>query len=121
MLKKTSRLARLAQKEEKETIKRVVFLSFLSLILAILLFTLGIPLLGKFADFLNIFFKQKETSDTVRLVPTPPRIDSLPSATNSASLSVSGFAEDGTKVLIYQDSQLVGETEVINGKFKFED
>jgi len=121
MLKRTTRLERLAKKEERETVKRIISLSFLSLILAILLFTLGIPLLGKFADFLDLFFKKSETVTVSKEIPNPPRLNPLPSATNSAQLTVDGFSDTGTKVVIYLNSEKAGETNIADGKFHFED
>ena len=41
-------------------------------------------------------------------------------ATNSANLTISGFSQDETKVVIYNDLQNVGEAEVESGKFQFE-
>src|SRR3990167_5023273 len=121
MLKRTTRLERLAKKEERETVKRIISLSFLSLILAILLFTLGIPLLGKFADFLDLFFKKSETVTVSKEIPNPPRLNPLFSATNSAQLTVDGFSDTGTKVVIYLNSEKAGETNIADGKFHFED
>ena len=121
MFKRTSRIERLSRKEETKVVKRIVYLSIFSIILAVFLITLGIPLLGKFADFLNLVFRKNEisqvdTESTARV----PILDILPQATNSASLAISGFSQDETKVVIYNDLQNVGEAEVESGKFQFE-
>jgi hypothetical protein len=122
MLKRTSRLEKLAKKEERATIKRIIYLSGLSLILAIFLFTLGVPLLGKFADFANTIFQKNETSTSSdKSVTQPPIVDLLPAATNSAHLAVSGFADEAKTVEAFVDSQKVGETQVKTGKFAFDD
>ena len=121
MIKRTPRLERLSRREERKVVKRIVYLSLFSIILAVFLITLGIPLLGKFADFLNFVFRKNEISQVVtNSKPRPPIIDLLPQATNSANLMISGFSEDDTKVVIYNDSQNAGETKVENGKFQFE-
>jgi len=121
MIKRTPRLERLSRREERKVVKRIVYLSVFSIILAVFLITLGIPLLGKFADFLNFVFRKNEISQVVtNSKPRPPIIDLLPQATNSANLMISGFSEDDTKVVIYNDSQNAGETKVENGKFQFE-
>jgi len=121
MIKRTPRLERLSRREERKVVKRIVYLSVFSIILAVFLITLGIPLLGKFADFLNLVFRKNEISQVVtNSKPRPPIIDLLPQATNSANLMISGFSEDDTKVVIYNDSQNAGETKVENGKFQFE-
>ena len=121
MIKRTPRLERLSRKEETKVVKRIVYLSIFSIILAVFLITLGIPILGKFADFLNLVFRKNEISQVdTKSTPRPPILDSLPQATNSASLAISGFSQDETKVVIYNDSQNVGEAEVVSGKFQFE-
>lgn len=122
-MKRTSRLYRLNQKEEKASVKKIVSLFVISLLLLIFIFTLGIPLLGKFADFLDVVFK-KNTSSQVTIdvtIPRAPILDSLPSATNSATLSVSGFSASEGKISIYDNSEKVGETNATGGEFKFDD
>jgi len=122
MLKKTSRLERFARREEKATLKRIVYLSIFSIILAVLLFTLGIPFLGKFVDVLDIFFKDKNESQLSSSdSPRPPKIDDLPSATNSATLAIFGFSDESTSVAIYLDSKKIGEAQVKDGKFTYQD
>src|SRR3989338_9393439 len=121
MIKRTPRLERLSRREERKVVKRIVYLSIFSIILAVFLITLGIPILGKFADFLNFVFRKNEiTQVDSKSAPRPPMLDLLPQATNSASLAISGFSQDETKVVIYNDSQNVGEAEVVSGKFQFE-
>jgi len=117
---KKSRIERLAAKDEKLVVKRILLLSFLSLILAIFLFTLGIPLLGKLADVADIIFKKKDTQTTNQAAPRPPRLDVLPTATNSAKLAISGFSDENTKVDIYLNDTKAGTTDVLDGKFKLD-
>src|SRR3989338_7831313 len=121
MIKRTPRLERLSRREERKVVKRIVYLSLFSIILAVFLITLGIPLLGKFADFLNLVFRKNEISQVdSKSAPRPPVLDLFLQATNSANLTISGFSQDETKVVIYNDSQNVGEAEVVSGKFQFE-
>lgn len=116
-----SRLARLAKKEEKATIKRIVYLSALSIILAVFLFTLGVPLLGKFADALDLVFKNKSDATSAdKTALQSPTLDDLPQATNSARLTVSGFSQDGIKVAVFLGEDKAGETNVENGKFQYD-
>lgn len=120
-MKKTLRIERLAQKEEKLIIRRIISLSFFSLIIIILLFTLGIPALGKFTDFLSLMFQNKnggQVSDNSSVI-QPPRIDPLPKFTNNTKLNISGYSL-GTKVLIFLDSEKAGEVKAEDGKFNFE-
>lgn len=121
-MKKSSRIERLAQKEEKDVIKRIIYLSLFSFLLIIFLFTVGISLLGRFADFLNVIFKKTEVVNNKEgETPRPPIIDSLPAATNSAQLDVAGFAAGVPKVYLYLNDEKMGESGVKNGKFNFDD
>lgn len=57
-----------------------------------------------------------------RIAPPPPTLISIPQATNSAKLSIKGFAEAGSTVSLFlngseKDSQLVGS----EGQFAFEE
>lgn len=120
-MKRTYRVERLARKEEKAVIKRVFTLSIFSVILIIVLFTVGIPLLGRFADFLESVFpnKTKTTQEVVNI--PPPTFDSLVANTNLQNITVSGFAASGNKVVIYLNDEVVGSEDVLNGKFEFKD
>lgn len=123
MIRRTSRLERLARREERTTLKQIVYLSVFSLILAFFLFRLGIPLLAKFADFLEIFLKKngEESQLSNKSVLRPPKIDDLPAATNSAKLAISGLADESTSVVVYLDSEEIGKVEVKDGKFNYQD
>ena len=120
MARKITRIERLSQKEEGKVVKRIVYLSILSVILTIFLMTLGVPLLGKFADFLNVVFRKNEVSQVSSESILAPRLDSLPHQTNSPSLTISGFSQDEMTVAVFDNMQKVGETQVENGKFQFE-
>lgn len=120
-MKRINRVQRLARKEEGDIIKRIVLLSALSVIIIILIFTIGIPLLGGFADLMGRILGNKNIANVSQsTVPSPPILESLPGATNSASLAVSGFASEGNKVEIFLNSNKVGEADVAGGKFKYE-
>lgn len=112
----------MAKREERTTIRKVISLSILTVILGIFLFTLGIPILGRFADFLEIIFKKDgEQLANVAKTPQPPTFDELPQATNSAKLAVSGFASDGEIIEIYLNGEKVGQVKVLDKKFIYED
>lgn len=120
-MKRINRVQRLARKEEGDIIKRIVLLSILSVIIIILIFTIGVPLLGGFADLLGRILGNKNSTDSLQsTIPSPPILESLPSATNSATLAVSGFASDGSKVEIFLGASKVGEADVAAGKFNYE-
>lgn len=80
-------------------------------------------MLGKFADFLDVVFKNKtqEQVNVDKSFPQAPIIDSLPDATNSAKLAVSGFSATDGKILIFDNDEKVGETTSQAGKFRYDD
>lgn len=121
-MKKASRLQRLAFKEERAVIKRVIYLSGISLILAIFIFTFGIPLLGKFADFLNTIFGggEQKITNFQTLAPGIPRPNPLPQAVNSRQLTISGYSDAQTTVVVYLNSKEAGSVNTLDGKFRLE-
>ena len=95
-MKQGYRINRLAKKEEAATVKRIFALSTISALLVLFMFTLGIPILGKFADFLELILgsQNQQQSQEGKNIP-PPNLDPIPAATNSANLNVRGFAAEG--------------------------
>lgn len=121
-MKKVYRVQRLAKKEEGAVIARIFWLSILSLVLIAVLFTVGLKFLGGFADFLSNVFKQDSTEEvSSNEVPAPPIVDSLPKATNTETITISGFSGSASKVEIYLDSSKAGEIDTQNGRFEFKD
>lgn len=122
-MRRNSRLYRLNQREEKATVKKIVYLFVVSIFLLIFIFTLAIPLLGKFADFLDVVFRKSNLSQIAvdKSIPQAPILDPLPDATNSARLSISGFSAADGKILIFDNDEKVGETQPAAGKFRYTD
>lgn len=113
------RLERLARREEKAIVKRIVYLSVFSVILIIILYTVGIPTLGKFADLLDTVFKRGDSTGSVESqIPPPPVLDTLPHATNNSKITVSGFSSSSVKAELYLDLEKVSEVQVNDGKFR---
>lgn len=116
------RINRLAKKEEAATVKRIFTLSAISVLLALFMFTLGIPLLGKFADFLELILgsqNQQQSQDGKNI--SPPNLDPIPAATNSASIDIKGFASEGNFVELYINNNPVAKVDISAGNFSFED
>ncbi len=111
------RLERLAKREEKAIVKRIIFLSIFSVVLIIVLYTLGIPALGKFADLLDAVFKPSDTTSAESQSLLPPVLDTLPHATNQSEIGVSGFSSSGSKIELYLNSEKVSDVAVSDGKF----
>lgn len=93
----------------------------LSILILILLF--GVQGLVQLASFLGSLRSAsvpiEKTKEELLL---PPRLAALPIATNSANISVSGFAENGSTVEIFLNDVLVGSTLVSKeGKFEISD
>lgn len=96
--------------EEKKSKRQAIIFSFLTLVLIVGVIFLGIPSLIKMAVFLSNLRSSGqsiETSDTVP--PVPPRLQPIFEATQSAQISLSGFAEPGTTVKVFRGSQEIGE------------
>lgn len=121
-MRKTTRVERLARREERVIVKRVISLSILTIALGIFLLTLGIPILGRFADFLEVALRKNDKQETSNIkTPQPPILDELPQATNSAKLIVGGFASDGKTVEIFLGGEKVTEVKISDHKFIYED
>jgi len=118
---KQRRIERLARREEKNLVKRIIYLSTLSILLAIFIFTLGIPILSKFADLTGGLFGGGKDNKPKETTLTAPIIDPLPEATNSAKLAVGGFAESAETVKIYLGDSVAGEIKPEGGKFEYRD
>ncbi|OGD87604.1 hypothetical protein A2870_02900 [Candidatus Curtissbacteria bacterium RIFCSPHIGHO2_01_FULL_41_11] len=118
IMKRSLRIERLTRKEEKATIRRIVYLSFVSLVLGVIFFALGIPFLGKFADFVGGIFRRDLVQEAG--APQAPILDELPTATNSARLPIRGFSSDGKKVEIYHNGDKVGEVDVSDNHFSYD-
>ncbi len=116
---KVTRLQRLSQKEEKSNIKRIILFSILSVGLIIIMVTIGLPSLGKLADFTGAF-KGTSTANVDKSTPHPPIIDNLPEATNQATLNIGGISTTGSKVEVFVDRDKVGEAQFQDTKFKYE-
>lgn len=117
MARKINRIDRLARSEEKDIVKRIFLLSFISVVIIIVLFTAGTSFLGKFADLVSSVSKKKSVQDAASSFIQTPVLDSLPQATNSASLKISGFSADGKQVDVYLGGEKVGGANIDNGRF----
>lgn len=81
--------------------RRAVVFSLLTLGALVAVVTFGLPTVAKFAAFLTDLRKSTvpiEKKDTTP--PSPPRISSLPDATNKSGLEVDGSAEAGATVIL---------------------
>lgn len=121
-MKRAYRVQRLARREEKAVVKRIIWLTVISAVLIIVIFTVGIPALGKFADFLDILFKNNNNSSTTdNNIPPAPILNPLPAETNQDRISIFGFSGNSDKVELYLNDNKLEETTVVEGRFEFKD
>lgn len=108
--------SRLAKKEEERTRRKTLIYLGLTLAVIILLALYGIPALINLATFLSE--KQDNSQSQENTIPIPPpRFYSVPEATNSAYLSVSGYTNQGSTVTVFLNSSIVKEIKTSDGFF----
>ena len=116
------KMSLLTRKEEKRNLRKAFLYGFLTILLGITIFFLGVPALIKLAIFvgkINSSFIPPEQSDNVP--PSPPVFEPLFEATNSATISLSGFAESESTLKLFFNNE-EKETLVDNdGTFVFND
>jgi hypothetical protein len=114
------RYSRLESVEEKRNMKKAIGFVFLAVLGLVLLFYIGIPLVGKFAAFVSDLGNSGNTSvgnDTTP--PAPPRFNPFSDSTNQSTLELTGSTEGGATVKLVLNGS---ETENIadkNGHFTF--
>lgn len=108
--------SRLSRKLESKT-KQSIILSFLGIIIVLgLIAKFGIPVLANVSFFL---FEKKDTQDqSVKksVFVSPPELDALPNATNSAKLVVSGTGQEKQEIALYINGEFEDKTEVKDDK-----
>lgn len=109
-------------RKSRETLsyRRAAAALILSFFLFVLLLLFGIQGLAKLASFLGgIKDSGTPIEKTENELLLPPRLATLPIATNSAQISVSGFAESGSVVEIFLNDVL-GDSTLVSKEGKFE-
>lgn len=112
--------SRRALTEERKNIKRAYLYVLLSIIGLVFLIFLGVPTLVKFAGFLGDVAKSDkpvEIQDTTP--PAPPQFESIPEFTNTESLDITGFSENGATIIINANNNLSEVIANSDGKFVF--
>jgi hypothetical protein len=100
--------SRLAKKEEIRNLRKIFLFGGLTAFLIFGIIFLGIPALTKIAFFFSeIKNSNNQGEKTDILPPAPPKINSLPEATNQNIISISGFSEEGATIEIYINDSLV--------------
>lgn len=113
--------SRLKRKTNDQITKKTVFLGLITILSGALVLIFGLPLLIRFSIFLGEGKNEQNTvSEEKILPPLAPRIIRDFEATNSAQISIKGFAEANVKVELYKNDISIGVTDVSeNGDFVF--
>ncbi len=113
--------SRLERKREKESLRQAFKYLFLVFVLLFVLIRFGLPALINLAAFIgNLRSSNQPVEQTDTLAPPVPRLNPVPTATNSAELRVSGTSEAGTTVQLYLRGISAEETIAdADGQFQF--
>lgn len=116
--------SRLSRRQEKLSRKRL-FLSVLGILfISFLLIKFGLFLLVNFSLFISNFKSDKETSASTKNVSdfvSPPVLNPLSTATNSAQITISGTASKKQTINLYINDELVEKLNTDNKEdFAFE-
>lgn len=110
--------SRLSSVEEKRNIKKAVTFVILTLVSLVLLFFIGIPLLGRFTGFVSDLGKSnKPIGSTDKTPPAPPKFNTTPDFTNQTSVEISGNTESGATVKLTINGREVESLSNKDGKF----
>lgn len=108
--------SRLSRKLESKT-KQSIILSFLGIIIVLgLIAKFGIPVLANVSFFL---FEKKDTQDQTAkkaIFVSPPELDALPNATNSATIAISGTGQENQEIALYLNGELEEKTDLEDTK-----
>lgn len=115
--------SRLNKKEDEEIARKTVVLGVMTVLIFIVLVTLGLPLLIRFSILLGEAKSRRDIDKKEKMLPPMvPRMTILFEATNSASLSIKGFAEKGVLVELLKNDVSVGKVGTSDtGEFVFDE
>jgi hypothetical protein len=114
------RRSRLARQENKRMARQSIYIIAGIVSFIIFFFWFGIPSLINLAVTLGNAKTSKVTQQEDTLAPLPPQFNPLPTATSGASLIISGSAETGTTITLFQNTKQVSQTITDNqGNFTF--
>ena len=101
-------------------IKRILITNALSLLVVILTYLWMVFFLSSVGSFWDLFRGKDIYVNEDKLPPIPPFLSSIPEATQSSSIDITGRSESGVKVELYIDGSRISETvSDSNGSFVF--
>jgi hypothetical protein len=113
--------SRLTRKSQDQITKKTVFLGFLTILSLVLILVFGLPLLINFSVFLSKGKKDSGQTEEKILAPLAPRLVIPYEATNSAKITINGFAEPKVMVELFKNGSSMGKNEVTeDGDFVFD-
>lgn len=115
--------SRLSKRLEKQTRKNLIISILGIFFILFLLIKFGLFLLVNFTLFLSNFRGDKETSVVTKSVSdfvSIPIINPLPTATNSAQITISGTASKKQTINLYINDELVKKIKITDETFTFE-
>lgn len=116
----TRRRSRLYRQIEKESKKNLYLSIFGIIVLIFILAKFGIPALVNFSLFLSNSKQAGQPVQNSTEVITPPQLNPLPSATNSADFTLSGKTQPQAMVSLYLNDNLSDKMQADNnGNFSF--
>lgn len=116
-----NKYSRLSKTQKKKYTRQTLTLSILTLTLIVVIVFWGIPALVKVAIFLSdINNTTQPISGEDNIPPSPPILQPIIDATNSAQIKIEGFAEEGSTVLLSLNGVIKYETVAeTDGEFLF--
>jgi len=91
--------SRLARVKNKRATRQAFLYLFLSIAIIFAMIAWGVPVAARLAGLL--ITKDTGVGGVTELSPTPPIFSDIPEATNSAMVTVSGFAQPGVEVQLF--------------------
>ncbi|MFH0863684.1 MAG: Ig-like domain-containing protein [Candidatus Gottesmanbacteria bacterium] len=93
--------SRLNRFEEKNAYRRLFFTIFITITIIFLAIFLGIPGLMRLSIFIGNLKSNGEVTVQDTTAPYPPRLEASYTATNSANVTISGYAKSGTTIEVF--------------------
>lgn len=104
-------MTRRSRVQDKKTTRNAIYLVLGSIALFLFLIFFGLPFFARIAIFLSELKKSSQpVQQEDKVPPGPPRINPLPSHTNTDTVTVSGAAEAGSTFKLYLNDEVVKES-----------
>lgn len=92
------------KRSTEQLTRRAIFFGFLTILTILLVIFIGVPFFIKKSNYL-VKKKATPSSSIESIIPLPPRLISVPEATNSAQLLIAGFSAKNTLITVFLNGQ----------------